>query len=99
MRTRILVKDEAFQLVGLESSVINKPACFFVAGPPESHKGVVVKSIKCLANSVKTYFCLIRNLEIRGLVDFFRNLNYSDSFFAKQRSDILQRVVIHKEQF
>jgi len=46
----LLVKDEAFQLVGLESPVEDKPTCFFVAGPPESHKGVVVESIEYLTN-------------------------------------------------
>jgi len=33
----LLVYDEAFQLVWLESPVEDKPACFFVAGLPESH--------------------------------------------------------------
>ena len=97
--TALLVKDEAFQLVGLESPVKNKPACFLVTKPLETHEGVVVKSVERLANSVKTYFCLIHNLDVRDLVNLFKNLNYSDSFFAKQCSDILQRLVIHKEQF
>jgi len=95
----LLVKDEAFQLVGLESPVENKPACFFVARPPKRHKGVIVKSVERLANRVKTYFGLIRDLKARGLVNLFKNLNYPDSFFTKQSNDIIQRPVIRKEQF
>ena len=87
--TVLLVKDKAFQLVGLESPVVNKPACFFVAGLPESHKGVVVESVERLANSVKTYFGLIRDLDVRDLVNPFKDLANSNSVFTKQSNDLL----------
>jgi len=85
--TSLLVKDEAFQLVGLESPVENKPACFFIASPSETHKGVVVESVERLANSVKTNFSLIHNLDVRDLGNTFKDLGNSDSVFTKQSND------------
>jgi len=87
--TALLVKDEAFQLVGLESPVVNKPACFLVARLSKTHKGVVVKSVERLANRVKTYFGLIRNLDVRDLVNPFKDLDNSNSVFTKQSNDLL----------
>ena len=83
----LLVKDEAFQLVGLESPVENKPACFFIAIPSKTHKGVVVESVERLANRVKTNFGLIRDLDVRGLVNTFKDLGNSDSVFTEQSND------------
>ena len=86
--TSLLVEDEASQLVGLESPVINKPACFFVTRLSKSHKGVVVKSVEGLANSVKTNFSLIHNLDVRDLINSFKDLNDPNSVFSEQRGDL-----------
>ncbi len=86
--TALLVKDEAFQLVGLESPVENKPACFFVTRPSETHKGVVVKSVKRLANRVKTYLRLIHYINIYDLVNPLEDLNDPNSVFSEQRGDL-----------
>ena len=85
--TTLLVKDETFQLVGLEPPLENKPACFLIAIPSKTHKGVVVESVERLANSVKTNFSLIRDLDVRGLVNTFKDLGNSDSVFTKQSND------------
>lgn len=57
-----MFKDRAFQLVRLEFPVEDKPACFFVAGLPESHEGVVAQSVERLTNHVETYLDFIRYL-------------------------------------
>ncbi len=81
--TTLLVEDEAFQLVGLEPPMENKPACFFVTGSPKPHERVVVKSVKGLANGVKAYFGLIRDLDVRDLVNTFEDFGNSDCVFPK----------------
>ena len=81
-------EDKAFQLIGLEPPVENKPACFFVTRPSKTHKGVIVKSVERLANSVKTNFSLIRNLDVYDLVNPLEDLNDSNSFFSEQRGDL-----------
>jgi len=84
-----LVYDEAFQLVGLESPVKDKPACFLVAGLPESNEGVVVESVERLANHVEAYLGFIRYLNICNLVNSLEGLNYSNNVLAEQRSHLL----------
>jgi len=83
------VCDESSKLVGLESPVIDKPACFFVAGPPERHEGVVVEPVECLTNQVEAHLGFIRYLIICDLVNPFEGLNYSNSILSKPRNDLL----------
>jgi len=87
--TALLVQDEAFQLVGLESPVEDKPACFFVARLPERHKGVVIESVERPANRVEAYLGFIRYLVVCNLVNPSEDLNDSNSVLAEQRSDLL----------
>jgi hypothetical protein len=73
----------------LESPVEDKPTCFFVAGPPESHDGVVAESVECLANQVEAYSGFIRYLIICNLVNLFEGFNYSNNVLSEQRNDLV----------
>ena len=85
----LLVLDKAFQLVWLESPVEDKPACSFVAGPPESHDGVVIETVERLTNHFELYLGFIRYLNIYNLVNTFEDLNYSNSVLAEQHSHLI----------
>jgi len=85
----LLVYDEAFQLVGLESPVEDKPTCFFVAGLSESNEGMVVESVKRLTNYFELYLGFVRYLNICNLVNPLEDLNYSNGVLAEQRSHFL----------
>jgi len=84
-----LVYDEAFQLVGLESPVEDKPARFLVAGLSETNEGVVIESVERLTNHVEAYLGFIRYLKICNLMNPFEGLNYSNSVLAEHRSHLL----------
>lgn len=84
-----LVKDKALHLVWLESPVEDKTACFFVAGLPERHEGMVVETVERLSNHVEAHLGFIRYLNIYNLVNPFEDLNYSNSVLSEQRDDLL----------
>ena len=85
----LLVLDKAPQLVRLESPVEDKPACFFVAGLPESHEGVIIETVERLTNHFELYLGFIRYLNIYNLVNPFKDLSYSNSVLAEQRSHFI----------
>ena len=76
-------------MVGSESPVEDKPACFLVAGLPESHEGVVVEPVERLANHVEAYLGFIRYLNICNVVNPLEDLNYLNSVLAEQHSHLL----------
>jgi len=79
----LLVYDEAFQLVGLESPVEDKPTCFFIAGLSESNEGMVVESVKRLTNHFELHLGFVRYLNICDLVNPCKDLNYSNGVLAE----------------
>ena len=87
--TALLVEDETFQLVGLESPMENKPPCFFVTRPSKTYKRVIVESVKRLPNRVETHLRLSRYVDIYDLVNPLEDLNDPNSVFSEQRCDLL----------
>src|SRR3972149_9462660 len=49
-----LAQNEAFELVGLQSPMENKPTRLRVTGSPQAHQRMVIKVIEYLTNRVKS---------------------------------------------